>query len=72
MASSSFVDVCPSLARPFSPPWWLASGHLQTIYAAFADFSTVDVVHYDRTLLRTPDGGTLWVAERTTSMECRH
>ncbi|KAL5490359.1 hypothetical protein ACEPAI_5192 [Sanghuangporus weigelae] len=50
---------CPSLFAPFSPPWWLGNGHLQTGYCVVGDFSQVDKVVYDRTLIRLRDGGTL-------------
>ncbi|KAI0082681.1 AB-hydrolase YheT [Panus rudis PR-1116 ss-1] len=50
---------CPSLFREYRPAWWLASGHLQTLYCVVGDFSNVDKVEYDRTLLRTLDGGTI-------------
>ncbi|TFY51921.1 hypothetical protein EVJ58_g10305 [Rhodofomes roseus] len=50
---------CPSLSRHFKPIWWLFSGHLQTAYSVVGDFSKVDTVEYERTLLRTLDGGTL-------------
>ncbi|KAH8117410.1 AB-hydrolase YheT [Phellopilus nigrolimitatus] len=50
---------CPSLFAPFFPAWWLNSGHLQTFYCVFGDFSQIDKVVYDRTLIRLRDGGTL-------------
>ncbi|KAH9934794.1 AB-hydrolase YheT [Fomitopsis serialis] len=50
---------CPSLYGDFSPPWWLFNGHLQTAYAVMGDFSKIDRVEYDRSLLRTLDGGTI-------------
>ncbi|KAI0273611.1 AB-hydrolase YheT [Gloeopeniophorella convolvens] len=50
---------CPSLFSPFRPAWWLFNGHLQAVYSVIGDFSTVDKVVYDRTLLRVKDGGTL-------------
>ncbi|KAI0065353.1 AB-hydrolase YheT [Artomyces pyxidatus] len=50
---------CPSLFQKFRPAWWLSSGHLQTGYAVVGDFSKVDKVVYDRTLLELKDGGTL-------------
>ncbi|CCL99224.1 uncharacterized protein FIBRA_01239 [Fibroporia radiculosa] len=51
---------CPSLSSsPFMPAWWLFNGHLQTCYSVVGDFSTVDKIEYQRTLLRTADGGTL-------------
>lgn len=51
---------CPSLVGPnayFSPTPWLFSGHLQTIYSAFADFSRVDLINYERRIIKVPDGG---------------
>ncbi|EMD38509.1 hypothetical protein CERSUDRAFT_113689 [Gelatoporia subvermispora B] len=50
------VNKCPSLLKPFRPAWWLYSGHLQTGYCVVGDFSQIDKVEYDRTLLRTVDG----------------
>ena len=35
---------CPSLFAPFTPPWWLGNGHLQTCYCVVGDFSQVDKV----------------------------
>lgn len=32
-------------------------GHLQTIYSAFADFSRVDLINYERRIIKVPDGG---------------
>ncbi|KAI0941688.1 hypothetical protein AcW1_003506 [Taiwanofungus camphoratus] len=50
---------CPSLFRQYRPAWWLFIGHFQTAYSSIGDFSKIDKVEYDRTLLRTLDGGTL-------------
>ncbi|EKM55427.1 uncharacterized protein PHACADRAFT_256045 [Phanerochaete carnosa HHB-10118-sp] len=50
---------CPSLHDAFRPAWWLPNGHLQTVYCTIGDFSQVDKVDYERTLLRTIDGGTI-------------
>ncbi|KIL00421.1 hypothetical protein PAXRUDRAFT_821713 [Paxillus rubicundulus Ve08.2h10] len=50
---------CPSLRSGFQPAWWLPSGHLQTLYCVFGDFSQRDKVTYKRTFLRLKDGGTL-------------
>ncbi|KAI0798050.1 AB-hydrolase YheT [Abortiporus biennis] len=56
----SFVQSrCTSLLQPFRPAWWLPTGHLQTAYCVVGDFSQIDKVEYDRTLLRTLDGGTI-------------
>ncbi|PCH38245.1 AB-hydrolase YheT [Wolfiporia cocos MD-104 SS10] len=56
----SFVESrCPSLYGGFKPASWLFNGHLQTAYAVVGDFSKIDKVDYDRTLLRTLDGGTI-------------
>ncbi|OBZ75228.1 Abhydrolase domain-containing protein [Grifola frondosa] len=52
---------CPSLFQNFRPAWWLFSGHLQTAYCVLGDFSRIDKVEYDRTLLRTLDGGTIGI-----------
>ncbi|KAF9819565.1 hypothetical protein IEO21_02029 [Rhodonia placenta] len=55
-----FVETrCPSLHKEFRPAWWLFSGHLQTGYSVVGDFSKVDKVDYERTTLRTLDGGTI-------------
>ncbi|KAI0736968.1 AB-hydrolase YheT [Fomitopsis betulina] len=61
---------CPSLHREFSPAWWLFNGHLQTAYAVIGDFSNIDRVEYDRTLLRTLDGGTIGLDSTPTADEC--
>ncbi|KAJ3998349.1 Alpha/Beta hydrolase protein [Lentinula boryana] len=50
---------CPSLRKEFNPPWWLKSGHLQTLFSVAGDFTNVDKVVYERTYLRLMDGGTL-------------
>lgn len=39
---------------PYSAPWWLPGGHLQTIYASL--FAPAPRVHYRRTRWETPDG----------------
>jgi uncharacterized protein len=39
---------CPSLKKEFNPPWWLNSGHLQTLYSIVGDFTKVDKVIYER------------------------
>ncbi|KAG8874483.1 hypothetical protein FRB98_008394 [Tulasnella sp. 332] len=50
-----FVSIkCPSLRKPFEPPWQLPNGHAQTINSAFADYTDVDLVEYDRGLDFTP------------------
>lgn len=55
-----FIEArCPSLFKQFCPTWWLFNGHLQTAYAVVGDFSKIDKVEYDRTFLRTLDGGTI-------------
>ncbi|KZT68995.1 AB-hydrolase YheT [Daedalea quercina L-15889] len=61
---------CPTLCREFSPPWWLFNGHLQTAYAVMGDFSKIDRVEYDRTLLRTLDGGTIGLDATPPINEC--
>ncbi|TCD69713.1 hypothetical protein EIP91_006480 [Steccherinum ochraceum] len=50
---------CPTLHTSFRPAWWLKGGHLQTLWSVAGDFSKIDKVEYERTLLRTVDGGTL-------------
>ncbi|KIJ23614.1 hypothetical protein M422DRAFT_39537, partial [Sphaerobolus stellatus SS14] len=50
---------CPSVLKEFIPQWWLFNGHLQTAYCVFGDFSKIDKVIYERTLLQLSDGGTL-------------
>ncbi|KAI0054048.1 AB-hydrolase YheT [Auriscalpium vulgare] len=50
---------CLSLFAEYQPAWWLFNGHLQTAYSAVGDFSHVDEVVYERTLLRLKEGGTL-------------
>ncbi|ESK94648.1 lipid metabolism-related [Moniliophthora roreri MCA 2997] len=50
---------CPTLFTAFETSWWLASGHTQTLYSVFADFSLTDRVWYRRQFLRLADGGTL-------------
>ncbi|ODN79060.1 anon-23da protein [Cryptococcus wingfieldii CBS 7118] len=51
----------PSLKGTFTPAAWLPNGHLQTLFTAAGDFTKVDKVHYVRTHLRLPDGGTLGI-----------
>ncbi|KAF8329178.1 Alpha/Beta hydrolase protein [Cantharellus anzutake] len=56
----SFVlSRCPSLLKDYVPTWWLRAGHLNTIYCVVGDFTKKDLVEYERTLLRLPDGGTI-------------
>ncbi|WWC85872.1 uncharacterized protein L201_000739 [Kwoniella dendrophila CBS 6074] len=50
-----------SLEGVFKPSWWAPNGHLQTFYTVLADFTKVDKVHYTRTYLRLPDGGTIGI-----------
>jgi len=57
--SSFLKSRCPSLFKPYSSAWWLNSGHLQTAYCVFGDFSKIDKVKYNRILLRYKDGGTV-------------
>ncbi|KAH9854129.1 AB-hydrolase YheT [Lenzites betulinus] len=65
-----FIQVrCPSLFKEFRPAWWLRSGHLQTGYCVMGDFSKVDRVEYDRTLLRTLDGGTIGIDSTPPAQE---
>ncbi|EIW60478.1 AB-hydrolase YheT [Trametes versicolor FP-101664 SS1] len=65
-----FVQLrCPSLFEEFRPAWWLKSGHLQTGYCVLGDFSKIDKVEYDRTLLRTLDGGTIGIDSTPPAQE---
>lgn len=52
---------CPHLTgkETASPSRCLPSGHLQTIYSALGDFSSVDKVDYKRKVILVPDGGTI-------------
>ncbi|KAJ1305168.1 hypothetical protein OPQ81_000199 [Rhizoctonia solani] len=50
---------CPSLMQDYKPTWWLPSGHIQTAFCVVADFTKVDEILYERTLLSLPDGGTI-------------
>lgn len=59
----------PSLYEPYSPTWWLPGGHAQTGYVVAADFTKVDKVVYERTLLRLPDGGTIGLDATPTTEE---
>ncbi|KAI1795249.1 AB-hydrolase YheT [Ganoderma leucocontextum] len=60
MALRDFVrSKCPSLLREYRPSKMLFNGHLQTAYSAYGDFSQVDMIVYDRRLIRLLDGGTL-------------
>ncbi|ORX78855.1 AB-hydrolase YheT [Basidiobolus meristosporus CBS 931.73] len=56
---------CPSLFDPAKAKYestpWLLGGHLQTVYAAVANFDNTAQVEYERTLVSTPDGGTISV-----------
>lgn len=54
-----FATRCPSFLERYVPTWWLPNGHFQTIWCSLGDFTTTDHVHYTRTLIRVPDGGTL-------------
>jgi len=49
----------PSLFEGYRPSWWLPGGHVQTLYVVSGNFEKIDQILYERTLLRTPDGGTL-------------
>ncbi|MBW0476967.1 hypothetical protein O181_016682 [Austropuccinia psidii MF-1] len=56
------LNHCPSIfgtKSKFFPTLWLFSGHLQTIYSAFGDFSKIDEIDYQRKLIKLPDGGQL-------------
>ncbi|QRV78569.1 alpha/beta hydrolase family protein [Ceratobasidium sp. AG-Ba] len=50
---------CPSLVKDYKPTWWLPGGHIQTLFCVAGNFTAVDEVIYERTLLGLPDGGTL-------------
>ncbi|WVF65970.1 hypothetical protein IAT40_000708 [Kwoniella sp. CBS 6097] len=54
-------DNVSSLKDVFRPSWWAPNGHLQTFYTVTGDFTKVDKVHYVRTYLRLPDGGTIGI-----------
>nr|CAG8436650.1 9338_t:CDS:2 [Entrophospora candida] len=57
-------EKCPSLlgeeAR-YYPTFWIYNGHLQTAYAAFANFEDVHLIDYERKFVSTPDGGQIAV-----------
>ncbi|KAG9297870.1 hypothetical protein G9A89_000209 [Geosiphon pyriformis] len=58
--SDYIKETCPSLVGPlakFYPTVWLANGHLQTAYAAYAKFLNYYPVKYERHFIPTPDGG---------------
>nr|ODN87572.1 anon-23da protein [Cryptococcus depauperatus CBS 7841] len=48
-----------SLRENFMPAAWLPNGHLQTFFTIAGNFANIDKVHYIRTYLRLPDGGTI-------------
>ncbi|KAG9084283.1 hypothetical protein FRC06_004137 [Ceratobasidium sp. 370] len=50
---------CPSLMQDYKPTWWLPGGHVQTAFCVAGDFTAVDEIIYERTLLGLPDGGTI-------------
>ncbi|CAE6422363.1 unnamed protein product [Rhizoctonia solani] len=50
---------CPSLMQDYKPSWWLRGGHVQTAFCVVGDFTRVDEILYERTLLSLPDGGTI-------------
>lgn len=67
---STFLQTrVPSLFEGYRPTWWLRSGHLQTVYVVSGDFTKIDKVTYERTLIRTPEGGTLGLDMCPTSAE---
>ncbi|KAF9906492.1 hypothetical protein BX616_000713 [Lobosporangium transversale] len=68
MYQENYIDYikrkCPSLVdrskgAVFKPTLWMTSGHLQTAYAAYINFTTRYLIDYQRELLSTPDGGTV-------------
>ncbi|CAG8803530.1 15943_t:CDS:2, partial [Gigaspora margarita] len=55
---------CPSLIGKnavYYPTIWLSNGHLQTVYAAYANFDGIHLINYERQLVETPDGGQIAV-----------
>ncbi|KAJ3048639.1 hypothetical protein HK097_010359, partial [Rhizophlyctis rosea] len=51
---------CPKLTKGvFSPTWWLAGGHEQTLFAAAYGGVGGDLVTYEREMLHLPDGGNI-------------
>ncbi|KAF8308868.1 alpha/beta-hydrolase [Clavulina sp. PMI_390] len=50
-----------SLFEKWEPTWWLNSGHFQTFWSSAGNFSELDQIEYDRTLLELPDGGVVAV-----------
>ncbi|KAH7097335.1 AB-hydrolase YheT [Auriculariales sp. MPI-PUGE-AT-0066] len=62
----------PSLFQDYKPAWWIPTGHLQTAYCVFGDFTKHNRVVYERTLLRLTDGGTIgldWTAGHEDFLE---
>ncbi|KAF8917536.1 AB-hydrolase YheT [Mucidula mucida] len=56
---TALTRYCPAVLQKFTPPWWLSSGHLQTIYVVTGNFRKIDRVVYHRIHLGLLDGGTL-------------
>ncbi|CAG8672151.1 16528_t:CDS:2, partial [Racocetra fulgida] len=57
-------EKCPSLVGKnavYYPTLWLPSGHLQSAYAAFANFEGIHLINYERKFVETPDGGQIAV-----------
>ncbi|CAG8535134.1 10757_t:CDS:2 [Scutellospora calospora] len=57
-------EKCPSLVGKnavYYPTLWLPNGHLQTAYAAYANFSGIHLINYERQFVETPDGGQIAV-----------
>ncbi|KAJ6502571.1 Alpha/Beta hydrolase protein [Mycena sanguinolenta] len=50
---------CSSLRSKFKSPWWLSSGHLQTIFCVVGDFSKTDILRYNRQMIQVEEGGTI-------------
>ncbi|KAF8342246.1 AB-hydrolase YheT [Cantharellus anzutake] len=70
MSIKTFLESkVPSLYKGYRLSWWLPNGHSQTCYAAVGDFTKTDQILYERTLLRTPDGGTLGLDMTPTTEE---
>ena len=51
------LSACPAFGGFYVRPFYLASGHLITIFGAMAKFTTVDRVLYQRVYLQLPDEG---------------
>ncbi|CAG8678366.1 2057_t:CDS:2, partial [Racocetra persica] len=57
-------EKCPSLIGKnavYYPTLWLPNGHLQSAYAAYANFDGIHLINYERKFVETPDGGQIAV-----------